>query len=89
MSIKFPIFQGKGCIVYNCFAAIIDIRLSIDCLEAKTKKNGCHILGNPASELIVIASIAMKKEFTFGELREIVCPHPMAGGLYTVVFRKL
>lgn len=40
---------------------------------------GCHILGNPASELIVIAGIAIEKEFTIEEFRKIVFPHPTVG----------
>lgn len=37
---------------------------------------GCHMLGNPASELIVIASMAIEKEYTVDEFRKIVFPHP-------------
>lgn len=40
---------------------------------------GCHILGNPASELIVIAGIAIEKGFTVDEFRKIVFPHPTVG----------
>jgi len=40
---------------------------------------GCHMLGNPASELIVIAGIAIEKEFTVEEFRKIVFPHPTVG----------
>lgn len=40
---------------------------------------GCHILGNPASELIVIAGIAIEKEFTLDEFKKIVFPHPTVG----------
>lgn len=37
---------------------------------------GCHILGNPASELIVIAGIAIERKFTVEEFKKIVFPHP-------------
>lgn len=37
---------------------------------------GCHILGNPASELIVIAGIAIEKGYTVDEFKKIVFPHP-------------
>lgn len=37
---------------------------------------GCHILGNPASELIVIAGIAIEKGYTIDDFRKIVFPHP-------------
>ncbi|MDR1884429.1 MAG: dihydrolipoyl dehydrogenase [Prevotella sp.] len=40
---------------------------------------GCHILGNPASELIVIAGIAIEKGFTADEFRKTVFPHPTVG----------
>lgn len=40
---------------------------------------GCHILGNPASELVVIAGIAIEREFTVEEFRKIVFPHPTVG----------
>ena len=37
---------------------------------------GCHLLGNPASELIVIAGIAIEKGYTVNEFKKIVFPHP-------------
>lgn len=37
---------------------------------------GCHILGNPASELIVIAGIAIEKNLTVEEFKKLVFPHP-------------
>jgi dihydrolipoamide dehydrogenase len=37
---------------------------------------GCHLLGNPASELIVIAGMAIEKKFTVEEFKRIVFPHP-------------
>lgn len=40
---------------------------------------GCHMLGNPASELVVIAGIAIEREFTVEEFRKIVFPHPTVG----------
>jgi dihydrolipoamide dehydrogenase len=40
---------------------------------------GCHMLGNPASELIVIAGIAIEKGFTVEEFGKIVFPHPTVG----------
>ncbi len=40
---------------------------------------GCHILGNPASELIVIAGIAIEDGATIEEFRKHVFPHPTAG----------
>jgi dihydrolipoamide dehydrogenase len=40
---------------------------------------GVHILGNPASELIVIAGIAIEKKMKAEELKAIVFPHPTVG----------
>ena len=40
---------------------------------------GCHMLGNPASELVVIAGIAIEKGFTIEEFQKIVFPHPTVG----------
>lgn len=40
---------------------------------------GAHLLGNPASELIVIAGIAIEKGMKADELRSIVFPHPTVG----------
>lgn len=40
---------------------------------------GAHILGNPASELIVIAGMAIEKGMTADELKSFVFPHPTVG----------
>jgi dihydrolipoamide dehydrogenase len=40
---------------------------------------GCHILGNPASELIVIAGIAIENAYTVDAFQKIVFPHPTVG----------
>ena len=40
---------------------------------------GAHLLGNPASELIVIAGIAVEKGMKVSELKSIVFPHPTVG----------
>lgn len=40
---------------------------------------GCHIIGSPASEIIVIAGIAIEKGFTIEEFKKIVFPHPTVG----------
>ena len=43
---------------------------------------GCHIIGNPASELIVIAGIAIQKGYTIEEFQKSVFPHPTVGEIY-------
>ena len=40
---------------------------------------GAHMLGNPASELIVIAGIAIEKDLKADELKAITFPHPTVG----------
>lgn len=43
---------------------------------------GCHILGNPASEIIVIAGIAIQRGYTVEEFQKSVFPHPTAGEIF-------
>jgi dihydrolipoamide dehydrogenase len=40
---------------------------------------GAHLLGNPSSELITIAGIAIEKGFKAGDLASFVFPHPTVG----------
>ena len=40
---------------------------------------GCHMVGNPASELIVVAGIAIERKFTVEEFQRVVFPHPTVG----------
>ncbi len=49
---------------------------------------GCHILGNPASELIVIAGIAIEKKITIDEFKKIIFPHPTVGEIYHEIIYK-
>jgi len=37
---------------------------------------GCHLLGNPASELIMSMSMAIEKGYTVDELKKQIFPHP-------------
>ncbi|WP_455592625.1 dihydrolipoyl dehydrogenase [Bacteroides sp.] len=43
---------------------------------------GCHLLGNPASEMIVIAGIAVQHGYTVEEFQKSVFPHPTVGEIY-------
>lgn len=43
---------------------------------------GCHILGNPASEIIVVAGIAVQKGYTVEEFQKTVFPHPTVGEIF-------
>lgn len=48
-------------------------------LSADNTLIGAHLLGNPASELIVIAGIAIEKGMKAEELASFVFPHPTVG----------
>ena len=37
---------------------------------------GCHLLGNPASEIIVTAGIAVENGYTVDEFKKTIFPHP-------------
>lgn len=37
---------------------------------------GCHLLGNPASEIIVVAGMAIENGYTVEDFQKIVFPHP-------------
>jgi dihydrolipoamide dehydrogenase len=37
---------------------------------------GVHMLGNPSSEIIYGACIAIEQEMTLKEMQEVVFPHP-------------
>ena len=59
---------------------IEDIKAMIQDEEGKII--GCHMLGNPASELIVIAGIAIQRGYTLEEFQKTVFPHPTVGEIY-------
>lgn len=48
-------------------------------LDSEERLIGAHFLGNPASELIVIAGIAIEKGMTADDLRSMIFPHPTVG----------
>ncbi|MGL5273454.1 MAG: dihydrolipoyl dehydrogenase [Phocaeicola sp.] len=43
---------------------------------------GVHILGNPASELIVLAGIAIEQHATINDWKRYVFPHPTVGEIF-------
>lgn len=43
---------------------------------------GCHLLGNPASEIIVVAGIAVQYGYTVEEFQKSVFPHPTVGEIF-------
>ena len=40
---------------------------------------GCQLLGNPASEIIITAGIAIENGFTTEEFKKNIFPHPTVG----------
>lgn len=40
---------------------------------------GCHMAGNPASELIVVAGMAIEQKYTVEQFKRVVFPHPTVG----------
>ena len=49
---------------------------------------GVHILGNPSSEIIYGACMAIEQEMTLKEMQEVVFPHPTVSEIFKeVVFR--
>lgn len=48
-------------------------------VDADDRVIGCHMLGNPASEIIVTAGIAIENGETVESLRRHVYPHPTVG----------
>lgn len=43
---------------------------------------GAHVLGNPASEIITLAGMAVELRLTAGEWKKIVFPHPTVGEIF-------
>lgn len=51
-------------------------------LDHEDRIIGCHLLGNPASEIIVVAGMAVQHRFTVEEFQKTVFPHPTVGEIY-------
>ena len=43
---------------------------------------GAHILGNPASEIITLAGMAVEMKLTVAEWKKIVFPHPTVAEIF-------
>ena len=50
--------------------------------EADGKVLGAHVLGNPASEIITLAAMAIELGLTAEEWKRVVFPHPTAGEIF-------
>lgn len=51
-------------------------------LDSDDRIVGCHLLGNPASEIIVVAGIAVQYGYTVEEFQKSVFPHPTVGEIF-------
>lgn len=51
-------------------------------LDDQDRIIGCHLLGTPASEIIVVAGIAVQYGYTVEEFQKTVFPHPTVGEIY-------
>lgn len=51
-------------------------------LDEEDRIIGCHLLGNPASEIIVVAGIAVQYGYTVEEFQKTVFSHPTVGEIY-------
>jgi len=40
---------------------------------------GAHIIGNPASELIATATLALERGLTVDQFKKLIFPHPSVG----------
>ena len=43
---------------------------------------GAHVLGNPASEIITLAGMAIEQKLTVQQWMRIVVPHPTVGEIF-------
>lgn len=43
---------------------------------------GAHMIGNPASELIAIAALAIEQELTLEQFKKLIFPHPSVGEIF-------
>lgn len=51
-------------------------------LDSNERIIGCHLFGNPASEIIVVAGIAIQRGYTVEEFQKSVFPHPTVGEIF-------
>jgi len=51
-------------------------------LDADDRVVGVHMLGNPCSEIILSAAMAITRRLTAQELLHVVFPHPSVGEIF-------
>lgn len=47
--------------------------------DAENRLKGAHLIGNPASELVVTAALAIEQKLTVDVLAKLIFPHPSVG----------
>ena len=40
---------------------------------------GCHMIGNPSSEIIAVAALAIEQQLTAERFEKLIFPHPSVG----------
>ncbi|MBP6066427.1 MAG: dihydrolipoyl dehydrogenase, partial [Bacteroides sp.] len=50
--------------------------------ETDDRVLGAHVLGNPASEIITLATMAIEMEMTAAAWKKIVFPHPTVSEIF-------
>jgi len=68
----FPFAAGARPVIFDQPEGII----KVVCEKKYGEVLGVHIIGPQATELIALASMAMKNELSLNEIREVVYPHP-------------
>ena len=61
----------------------LDINPSMEWkLDEQQRVIGAHVLGNPASEIITLAGMAVELKLTASEWKKMVFPHPTVGEIF-------
>ena len=51
-------------------------------LDEQQRVIGAHVLGNPASEIITLAGMAIELKLTTTEWKKIIFPHPTVSEIF-------
>ena len=79
---KLPMtYSGRFMIENERFAGLCKVLIG----EKYGEVIGVHMLGNPSSEMIYGASMAIEQEMTLEELKEVVFPHPTVSEIFKEV----
>ena len=70
--LKYTLMVGGMVVSWSIFYAVSKIIVGAKYHEVL----GVHMMGNPCSEIINAACIAIEQEMTLEQLKEVVFPHP-------------